>query len=252
MDIGTLIGILLAFGLILGSIFMGGGLGAFIDVPSILIVVGGTIAVTFVMFPMGRVLGAVKVMLKAFFGSAPDPKELIKNIVDLANLARKESLVALEKANVDDPFLKKGVLLVADGTEEELVRSVLETEIAFMKQRHSTGQEIFKSMGDMAPAFGMIGTLIGLVQMLQKLDDPSSIGPAMAVALLTTFYGAVLANVLFIPIAKKLEQKSAEEVLFMEIALEGIISILKGENPRITQDKLEAFLAPALREGSPD
>ncbi|KUJ96878.1 MAG: chemotaxis protein MotA [Desulfonauticus sp.] len=250
MDIGTIIGIVLAFGLIVGSIILGGNFGAFIDIPSILIVVGGTLAVTFVMFPMGRVLGAVKVMLKAFFGAPPDPKALIKNIVDLANLARKESLVALEKANVDDPFLKKGILLVADGTAENLVRSVLETEIAFMKQRHLIGQEIFKSMGTMAPAFGMIGTLIGLVQMLQTLDDPSSIGPAMAVALLTTFYGAVLANVVFLPIAKKLEQKSVEEVLFMEIAVEGIISILNGENPRITQDKLEAFLAPALREGS--
>lgn len=252
MDIGTIIGLVLAFGLVIGSIILGGNFGAFVDIPSVFIVVGGTLAVTFVMFPMNRVLGAVKVMLKAFFGTSPDPKALIKNIVDLANLARKESLVALEKANVDDPFLKKGILLVADGTAENLVRSVLETEIAFMKQRHLTGQEIFKSMGTMAPAFGMIGTLIGLVQMLQTLDDPSSIGPAMAVALLTTFYGAVLANVVFLPIAKKLEQKSAEEILFMEIALEGIISILNGDNPRITQDKLESFLAPALREGSPD
>jgi chemotaxis protein MotA len=250
MDIGTLIGILLGFGLIIGSIILGGSLGAFIDVPSILIVVFGTVAVTFIMFPMGTVFGAIKVMLKAFFAKPPDPKAMIKTIIDLANIARRESLVALEKASVEDPFLKKGVLMAADGTEEQTVRSVLEIEIAFMKQRHQMGQEIFKSMGTMAPAFGMIGTLIGLVNMLQSLDDPSSIGPAMAVALLTTFYGAVLANVVFLPIAKKLEHRSAEEVLFMEIAVEGIISILNGENPRITQDKLEAFLAPALREGS--
>ena len=249
MDIGTLIGMLLAFGLIVGSIFLGGSLGAFIDVPSILIVVFGTVAVTFVMFPMGMVLGSIKVMLKAFFAKPPDPKEMIKTIVSLADIARKESLVALEKAPVEDPFLKKGVLMAADGTEEESIRSVMEVEIAFMKQRHAMGQEIFNSMGTMAPAFGMIGTLIGLVNMLQSLDDPSSIGPAMAVALLTTFYGAVLANVVFLPVAKKLEVRSAEEILFMEISVEGILSIVKGENPRITQDKLEAFLSPALREG---
>ncbi|WP_457572094.1 motility protein A [Desulfovulcanus sp.] len=250
MDIGTLIGILLGFGLIIGSILLGGSLGAFVDVPSVLIVVFGTVAVTFIMFPMGMVFGTIKVMLKAFFAKPPDPQGVIKTIVDLANIARKESLVALEKAPVEDPFLKKGVLMAADGTEEEAVRSVMEIEIAFMKQRHQMGQEIFKSMGTMAPAFGMIGTLIGLVNMLQNLDDPSSIGPAMAVALLTTFYGAVLANVIFLPIAKKLEVRSVEEVLYMEIVVEGVVSILKGENPRITQEKLEAFLNPAMREGS--
>jgi chemotaxis protein MotA len=156
--------------------------------------------------------------------------------------------VALERADVDDPFLKKGILMVADGTEEHLVRSVMETEINFMKQRHRQGQGIFKSMGAMSPAFGMIGTLVGLVNMLQNLDDPSSIGPAMAIALLTTFYGAVLANVVFLPIATKLGERSAEDTLYREIIVEGVISILNGDNPRIVSDKLEAYLAPVLRE----
>ena len=248
MDIGTLIGMLLAFGLIVGSIFLGGSLKAFFDIPSVLIVVFGTIAVTFIMFPMSMVFGSIKIMLKAFFAKPSDPKEMIKTIVGLADIARKARLVALEKAPVDDPFLKKGVLMAADGTEEETIRSVMEVEIAFMKQRHAMGQEIFNSMGTMSPAFGMIGTLIGLVNMLQNLDDPTSIGPAMAVALLTTFYGAVLANVVFLPIAKKLEVRSAEEILFMEIAVEGILSIVRGENPRIIKEKLESFLAPALRK----
>ncbi len=248
MDIGTLLGIVACFGLIISAVLLGGSLGAFIDIPSVCIVIGGTIGVTFVMYPMGTVFGAFKVMMKAFFAKTPKPLELVAKIVELAEIARKESLVALEKADVPDPFLKKGVLMVADGTEEHLVRSVMETEINFMKQRHRQGQGIFKSMGAMAPAFGMIGTLVGLVNMLQNLDDPSSIGPAMAVALLTTFYGAVLANVVFLPIATKLGERSSEDTLYMEIAVEGVISILNGENPRIVSDKLEAYLAPVLRE----
>ncbi|GAU07973.1 motility protein A [Desulfoplanes formicivorans] len=248
MDIGTLLGIVACFGLIGTAMLLGGSLGAFIDVPSVCIVVGGTFAVTFIMYPMGTVFGAFRVMMKAFFAKTPNPLDLITRIVGLAELARKESLVALEKAEVPDPFLRKGVLMVADGTEEHLVRSILETEINFMKQRHRQGQGIFKSMGTMAPAFGMIGTLVGLVNMLQNLDDPSSIGPAMAVALLTTFYGAVLANVFFLPIATKLGERSSEDTLYMEIVVEGVIAILKGENPRIVNDKLEAYLAPVLRE----
>ncbi|MFO7818436.1 MAG: motility protein A [Thermodesulfobacteriota bacterium] len=250
MDIGTLFGIIGCFGLIAGGILFGGSLGTFVDVPSIIIVFGGTMAVTFVMFPARTVFSSTQVALNAFFSKGIDPRELINNVVELANLARKDSLVALEKAEINDPFLKKGVLLVADGTDEELVRSVLETDISFTKQRHRRGQAVFKSMGSMSPAFGLIGTLIGLVKMLQNLDDPSSIGPAMAVALLTTFYGVILANVVFVPISKKLEERSSEEILFREIASEGVVSILNGENPRIVQDKLEAFLSPAMRGGS--
>lgn len=248
MDIGTLIGLLAGFGLVVGSIMFGGGaIGGFIDVPSILVVVGGTVAVTLIMFPMGVVIGSIKVGLKTIKAKPHDYPALIEQIVSMAEKARKESLVALEKVPVDDPFIKKGVQLVADGTEENLVRSVLETEVAFMQRRHAQGQGVFKGMGTMAPAMGMIGTLIGLVKMLQNLSDPGSIGPAMAVALLTTFYGAIMANIAFLPMAKKLEERSGEEALYMEIATEGIISILHGEHPSIVKEKLYAFLAPAMR-----
>ena len=249
MDIGTLLGIVGCLALVVGGILLGGSLLAFVDLPSILIVIGGVTLVTFVMFPMKTVFNSFKVGMKTFFAKTPDPSQVIRQIVDLANLARRESLVALEKTSVDNEFLRKGVLLVADGTEESLLRSILETEIAFMRRRHSYGQSIFKSMGNMSPAFGMIGTLIGLINMLGNLDDPSNIGPAMAVALLTTFYGAIMANVFFLPMATKLEARSAEEALYMEIIVEGVVSILHGENPRILQDKLEAFLNPALRSG---
>lgn len=248
MDIGTLIGLLAGMGLVIGSIMFGGGaIGGFLDIPSVLVVFGGTGAVTFIMFPMGVVFGSIKVGMKAFFAKPSDYQSLIDQMVMMAEKARKESLVALEKVQVDDPFIKKGVQLVADGTEEGLVRAVMETEVAFMQRRHAQGQGVFKGMGTMAPAMGMIGTLIGLVKMLQNLSDPGSIGPAMAVALLTTFYGAILANIVFLPMAKKLEERSAEEALYMEIATEGIIGILHGEHPSIIKEKLLAFLSPAMR-----
>ncbi|NCC23734.1 MAG: motility protein A [Deltaproteobacteria bacterium] len=250
MDLGTIVGIVACFGLVVTAILFNGSLVAYVDVPSILIVIGGTVSVTFVMYPMIAVFGGFKVMLKAFLSKAPDARRLIRQIVDLANVARKDGLVALEKAPVEDAFLKKGLLMVADGTEEHLVRSVMETEINFMKQRHHQGQGIFKGMGTMSPAFGMIGTLVGLVNMLQNLSDPASIGPAMAVALLTTLYGALLANIVFLPIANKLGQLSALDALYMEITVEGVVSILNGDNPRILQEKLEAFLSPTLRGGA--
>lgn len=248
MDIATIIGLFGSLALIIGAIAVGGSPAGFIDVPSILVVFGGTIAVAFIMFPLGTVLGSMKVGMKAFFSKAPDPIDSIDIVIDLADRARKESLVALEKVNIDNEFLKRGVLLVADGTEESLIRSVMEIEVDIMKKRHRTGQEVFKGMGNMAPAFGMIGTLIGLVRMLQALDDPSSIGPAMAVALLTTFYGAILANCIFLPLAKKLEERSNEEAMNMELLTEGVLSILNGEHPNIVREKLNSFLPPSKRQ----
>jgi len=249
MDIGTLLGMLLGFGLIIGSIMIGSGLMSFVDVPSALIVIGGTFAVTFIMFPMKTVIGSIKVGMKAFFAKPPNSPEMIKQLAQLADVARKQGLVELEKSNPSDPFLKKGVILVSGGTEENMVRSILENDIAYMKKRHIKNQGVFKGMGNMAPAFGMIGTLIGLVQMLQNLSDPSAIGPAMAVALLTTFYGSVIANVICIPVAKKLEERSEEETLYLEIIMEGVVSILNGEHPRLIKEKLEAFVEPVMREG---
>jgi chemotaxis protein MotA len=247
MDVGTLLGLISGIVIVLMAILLGGDFWGFVNAPSALIVIGGTVAVTFIMFPIGVVLGSFKVALKAFFSRSPNPKLVVDEIVALADKARKESLVALEKTPINDPFLKKGVLLVADGTEERLVLTILETEISFTKQRHQRGQGVFKGMGAMAPAFGMIGTLIGLVNMLQVLDDPSAIGPGMALALLTTLYGALMANLAFIPIAKKLEERSQEEISIMELTVEGVISILRGENPRLVKEKLEAFLPPNQR-----
>lgn len=249
MDIATLVGIVLGLGLIVGAITFGGGaLAGFLDIPSVLVVIGGSMAAILVMFPLKVVLKSFSVAMKAFLARDRPPQDLIEQMVALAQKARKESLVALGKAQIDDPFVKKGVMLVADGAQEDLVRAVLETEIAFMRQRHRKGQDVMKGLGTMSPAFGMIGTLIGLVQMLQNLNDPASIGPAMAVALLTTFYGAVMANLLFIPMAKKLEDRSGDEALYMELAMEGVLSILNGDHPSLLKEKLMAFLAPGLRE----
>lgn len=248
MDIGTLLGLILCFSLVFGSIAMGTGIAGFIDVPSMIIVAGGTFSVTFVMFPVGSVIGSLKAVMKAFLFKSPDPLANVRQIIQLAETARRESLVALEKVNVSDQFLQRGILLVADGTEETIVRSVMETEIANMVKRHKSAQSVFKAMGTYSPAFGLIGTLIGLVQMLQNLNDPSSIGPAMAVALLTTFYGALLANVLFSPLANKLAERSSEESQYMEMTMEGVLAILNGEHPSVIKEKLASFLPPKARE----
>lgn len=250
MDIATLIGLIGGFGLIGATVVMGGNAGGFVDVPSVVVVIGGTFASVFIMFPLATVIGTFKVLMKTILVRNQNPADVIRTLVGLAETARKESLVALEKVAIDDPYLKKGILLVADGSNESLVRSVMEIELDFMRQRHYQGQGVLKGMGTMAPAFGMIGTLIGLVNMLQNLSDPSSIGPAMAVALLTTFYGAVLANVVFLPLATKLEQRSNEDALYMQIMIEGVSSIQRGDHPSVVNDKLQAFLSPAMREGS--
>ena len=248
MDIATLLGLIGAFGAIIISVMMGASPIGFYDAPSIIIVVGGTVSTALIMFPLSALGATFKALKKAFTTPKQDLEKNINEIVLLADKARKESLVALEKVSVPDPYMGRGVQLIADGTEEFLVRSVLEIEIDNLKSRHKRGQDVLKAMGTSAPAFGMIGTLIGLVQMLQNLDDPKSIGPAMAVALLTTFYGSVLANCLFLPMARKLEERSQEEVSYMEMTLEGIISILNGDHPMIIKEKLCSFLAPAKRQ----
>ncbi len=248
MDIATLLGIVGGLGLIVGSIVLGGNIMGFVDIASLVVVGGGTMAAVLVMFPMKTVISSIKVGMKTFFGKEPDPDALIRQIVELAELARKESLVAMEKANVSDPFLQKGVRLVADGSSPALVGSIMDSEINYMKRRHQRGQNVFKGLGSAAPAFGMVGTLVGLVQMLQNLSDPSSIGPSMAVALLTTFYGAVMANLIFLPMARKLEERSLDEQFYMEVALEGVLAIQNGEHPQLVKEKLQAFLAPAIRE----
>jgi len=250
LDIATLGGWALGIFFIVFGILQGGtGMGAFVDTGSVLIVIGGTFAGFFVAFPLGNVLGIGKVIGKAVQNSSYNTAEIIKKVIDLANIARREGLLALEEAvsEINDDFLQKGVMLIVDGTDPELVKNILETELSYIEGRHATGKGLFAQLGSLAPAFGMIGTLIGLVAMLKNLSDPSSIGPSMAVALLTTFYGSVLANLFFLPVENKLGIKSGEELLVREIMIEGLLSIQAGENPRIIEEKLKAFLAPSIR-----
>lgn len=249
MDLGTIIGIVAGILLIVISILLNGSILAFIDIPSLFIVLGGTIASTLVAYPIPRVLELTKIVSKAFTHRESNPSEVIGQIIELANKARKEGLLALEETSgkMNDDFLKKGIMLVVDGTDPDLVRTLLETELVFISERHQMGQGLFETMGAYAPAFGMVGTLIGLVNMLKNLSDPSTIGPSMAVALLTTLYGSFVANLIFLPIANKLKVKSREETLEKEIMVEGLLSIQAGENPRIIEEKLKAFLPPSMR-----
>ena len=244
MDIATVVGIISAFGLVLVAIFMGGGLGLFIDVPSMMIVIGGTLGATMINYPLREIFGVFKVVKNAFFTSNIASKELIRMFVDFANKSRKEGILSLESEVriLKEEFLKKGLELSIDGIEPNEIKEILETEIDFIRSRHSLGAEIFITMGSFAPAMGMIGTLIGLIQMLQSMDDPGKIGPAMAVALITTFYGALLANIICLPIAGKLRTRSKEEMLSKEMMIQGIISLSNGDNPRILEQKLKAFV----------
>ena len=248
MDIATLIGFALALIAIIGSITSSGSLLTFIDIPSVFVVGGGVIAATFIKWPMDKVKILISVFMKSLFFSKSEPKAMIDEIQELAETARRESIFALEKIEVEDTFLKKAVTLAADNRPPEVISTILNLEISAMEERHSIGIAIMDGIGADGPAFGMIGTLIGLVQMLQNLSDPSAIGPAMAVALLTTFYGAVLANAFALPIASKLKFRSQLESLKMNIVVAGVLSIVGGENPRVIREKLESFLPPVDRQ----
>ena len=250
MDIATIAGIISAFGLVISAILMGGGLSLFINVQSLMIVVGGTLGATLINYPLKDVLKVMSVVKNAIFPGKHTAQELIVNFVTLSSQARREGILALEPAikEMDDEFLSKGLQLSVDGLEPQAIQAILETEVEHIQERHKLGADIFATMGTFAPALGMIGTLIGLVQMLQTMDDPSTIGPAMAVALLTTFYGAIIANIICNPISGKLRNRSTEEVLAKDLMVEGIMSIASGENPRILEQKLNAFLAPPQRQ----
>ncbi len=249
MDLATILGLISGVILILWGILDAGKLVWFWNPPSVLIVFGGTFAAIFIAFPLKKVLSAFSVVRKAFSNNTFETGMIISKIVNLANIARREGLLALEEAveDINDDFLQKGVMLIVDGTDPELVKNILETEIAFLEERHNEGKGIFDTMASLSPAFGMIGTLIGLVAMLKQLDDPSTIGPGMAVALITTLYGTLYANLICVPLARKLKLRSKEEVLIKEIMIEGLLSIQAGENPRIIEEKLKAFLSPSVR-----
>jgi len=250
LDLATIIGLVVTFGLVLGAIMIGSPLSIFIDIPSVLIVFGGTIGCTLIHYPFKDIASALSVGKKTIFVQEIPINSLITQLMEYANKARKEGILALQGAmeGVEDDFLKKAMQMAVDGQEPATLRDMLNTEIEYIQMRHEQGATIFSTLGSYAPAMGMIGTLIGLVQMLQSLSDPSSIGPAMAVALITTFYGAIIANVVCLPMAGKLKGRSTSEVLVKTLVIEGMQSILSGENPRIMEQKLHAFIAPKLRE----
>lgn len=249
MDIATLLGIILGVASITWGMLGGGSLSTFVEPRSMAITFGGALAGTLIAFPLSRVMQTFKIAGKIFQNQEQDPESVIATLVAFAEKARRDGLLALEDEaqQLPDPFLKKGIQLVVDGTDPELVRSIMEIELSFLEERHKQGQSLFETMGFLAPAFGMIGTLIGLIQMLKQLQDPSTVGPNMAIALITTLYGALLANLICIPTANKLGVRSSEEILLKEVIIEGILSIQAGENPRIVREKLEAFLSPVRR-----
>jgi len=250
LDLGIVIGLVAGIALIFAGIAASGGsLMSFVDTGSVLIVVGGTIASAFIHFKPDQMIGVPRLLRVALSKARETPRSAINLLVGLAEKARREGLLAMEDEaeKIDDAFLRKGIRLVVDGTDPETVRQILDIELTFLEERHRAGQHIFEYMGAVAPAFGMVGTLIGLIIMLGSLNNPDAVGPAMAVALITTFYGVILAHLVFNPIAGKLRVRSEEEVLLREVMIEGILSIQAGENPHIVRQKLESFLSPAIR-----
>ena len=250
MDIATIIGILFGFAVISLSILSGGGGAAFIHIPSMCIVVGGMLCATLIHFSLGQFLGIFSVIKKTVLTRVPAPSEIIQQMVNYAAVNRRDGSLALEEhiRKVSDKFISKGLQMLVDGQEEDWIRDMMGLEVQYRQERHKVGKKILEFMGSAAPAFGMIGTLIGLVTMLKNLSSPESLGAGMAVALITTFYGALLANLVFIPLAGKLGLYSQAEILAMEMTLEGICAISRGENPTGVREKMQAFVSPNRRE----
>ena len=255
MDLASIIGLILGFiMLIFGILSNGASVTQYIHLPSALITFGGAFASTLTSFTMQEFLGGLKGIKLAFKMPVINTSEMIQNIIDLSNVARKEGLLSLEEAagDLDEPFLKKGILLVVDGTDPDLVRAILETELTSIEERHKKVISFWDTLAALGPAWGMIGTLVGLVAMLNDMSDPTKIGPSMAVALITTLYGSLLANWLATPVASKLRVNNAAEMQQKEVMIEGLLSIQAGENPRVIEEKLKSFLAPKDREGEED
>ena len=248
MDLATLLGILGAFGIIGGAMTMSGGVGMFIDLPSVLIVFVGTIFVVLMKFSLGQFLGCFKVAGKAFMFKLVSPIDLIEEVVQLADDARKNGLLALEGKEVSDEFLQSGIQLLVDGHDAEVVKQLMTKDMNETVKRHDIGSKIWKQMGEVAPAMGMVGTLIGLVAMLSNMSDPASIGPAMAVALLTTLYGAMIANMLAIPISDKVALRKDEEGRIKSMVIDAIMGIQAGQNPRVIDSILRNYLPSSKRE----
>jgi len=247
MDFATIIGIFSGLALIFGAILSRGDLLSFFNVPSVMIVLGGTLAATLITFPIGDVIHAFQAARQVFATRKVNPNDVVRVILTVANISRRQGLVALSRVKTDNKILRKALMLIADGAPEELIQQTLRIEIEAMRQRHQTAQDVFRKMGTYAPAFGMLGTLIGLVQMLSTLEDPKTIGPAMAVALLTTFYGSLLSSLLFLPVAGKLKSRTYLEMVNLEIIFEGALSILQNNNPLLIYEKLSSFIPPNAR-----
>ena len=248
MDLATIVGLLGAMGLIVATMLMSGSLAMFINVPSLVIVFGGSIFAVMAKYGLGQFLGAGKVVGKSFSSKIPDPGDLIDEIIELADMARKGGLLSLEGKEVGNYFLQKGIQLLVDGHDPDVVKSLLTNDKNLAEERHETAAAIFSNLASMAPAMGMIGTLIGLVAMLSNMDDPKSIGPAMAVALLTTLYGAVLANAFCEPVADKLKLRSAEEAMIQSLVIDALLAIQAGQNPRVIDSMLRTYLPESKRE----
>lgn len=257
MDIASLAGMLLGVVMFVFGVYSNGGFAGLrnmFDLASVIITLGGSLAGTIAANKLPDFIGGMKSAALAFKDEVQDPSAVIRNIIDLSNTARKEGLLALEEAanGIEDDFLKKGIMLVVDGTDPELVRGIMDTDLTCIEARHKKYIAVWEKWAELGPAWGMIGTLIGLILMLNNMDDPSSIGPAMSVALVTTLYGSLIANWLCIPIASKLKVNNDTEMMMKEITVEGILSIQAGENPRVIEEKLKSFLAPSARNDAPE
>jgi len=258
MDIATIIGILSGLGLIGYTIISGGNLDIFLHLPSLMVVGGGSMAAILVNFPLKEVIGVMGVVRKAFTNDEVQATDIIDLFVELSTKARRDGILAIDKElhKIDDDFMRKGLEMAVDGIEPESIKNVMEAELSYLIERHKKGQSIFMALGSYAPAFGMIGTLMGLIAMLKTLDDPSNIGSGMAVALITTFYGSLFANLLFLPIAGKLKNRSDHEVVIKEMMIDGILSIQYGEHPSIQYGehpktisrKLLNYISPKMRD----
>ncbi|MDJ0652732.1 MAG: flagellar motor protein PomA [Xanthomonadales bacterium] len=248
MDLATLLGILGAFGIITAAVITGGNALGFLNLPSILIVVGGTSLVVLSRVTLAQFLGAFKVAMKAFLHKGQAPEELIHEAVTLAKIVRKDGILAIEDKPISHPFFAKGINMCIDGQDTDVIKHCLANDINLTIQHQSAGADMFSATGDVAPAMGMIGTLIGLVQMLSSMEDPKSIGPAMAVALLTTLYGAILANAFALPIAAKLKLRSREESLNKKLILESISGIQSGTHPKVLEQMLINYLPQEQRD----
>jgi len=247
LDIATLIGVIGAYAIIIVAMVLAGGLGQFLDIPSILIVVVGSHFIVIMKHSLAQFFGGFKVGLKSILFKPENLQVLIEKIVELADAARKGGLLSLEGAEIPNEFMKKGISLLVDGHNAEVVEEILRKDISLSVLRHETGAKVFKSLADIAPAMGMIGTLVGLVGMLAHMDDPKAIGPAMAVALLTTLYGAVIANMMAIPVMEKLELRNEEEKLSNNLIVDGLLSIQGGQNPRVIDQMLQGYMAESKR-----